>query len=54
MEKSIENAYEGIKNLQYSYLTDFQKLSFSKVNYATPISYTTVLDTFRTGYEENT
>jgi hypothetical protein len=53
LEKTIENSYEGIKNLQYTYLTDFQKVNFSKVNFSAPISYSIVLDTFRTGYDEN-
>jgi hypothetical protein len=53
LEKNIENSYEGIKNLQYTYLTDSQKINLSRLNFSAPFSYATVLDTFRTGYDEN-
>ena len=52
-EKNIENSYESLKTIQNIYFNDSQTLNFSKLNYTSTLPYTTVLDSFRAGYDEN-
>lgn len=51
--ESIEESYENIKNLKSIYFKDYKNLTFLKSNFTGPVSYTTVLDPFRSDFEEN-
>jgi heme/copper-type cytochrome/quinol oxidase subunit 2 len=52
-DRTIESCYDSLKGLKYLYLNDFKTVNFSKSNFSSPQSYSTVLDAFRTDYEEN-
>jgi heme/copper-type cytochrome/quinol oxidase subunit 2 len=53
LDRTTEGSYDNLKGLKYVYLADIKNVNFSKLNFSSPMSYATVLDSFRTGYEEN-
>ena len=49
----VEDSYENLKNLKYFYYNTYQNLLLNSQNSLLPVSYTTVLDSFRADFDEN-
>jgi hypothetical protein len=49
----VEDSYENLKNLKYFYYNTYQNLLLNSQNSILPVSYTTVLDSFRADFDEN-
>lgn len=50
--ESLENSYEGIKNLKYLYYLNNRSTYLANTSLFTPVAYTTVLDYFRADFDE--
>jgi hypothetical protein len=51
--ETVEDSYENLKIFKFLYFLNYQSTNINAVNCFCPVSYTTVLDTFRADYDEN-
>jgi hypothetical protein len=50
---NLEESYENLKNIKSLNFFDYKNTNFAAFNGSSPLSYTTVLDSFRSNFEEN-
>jgi hypothetical protein len=51
--ESLEDSYENIKNFKHIYYNSRQHLVSKALNFLSPVSYSSVLDSFRADFNEN-
>jgi heme/copper-type cytochrome/quinol oxidase subunit 2 len=51
--ENIDDSYENIKNYKYIYYNLHQNLISNSLNFLSPVSYSSVLDSFRADFDEN-
>ena len=51
--EALEESYENLKNVKTVNFLNYKNTAFSLANTVAPVSYTTVLDSFRADFEEN-